>query len=141
MIGDAAGAVENFYGEGLYYGLSSSKLAAEILIDTINNNSSFDKYTKLLKSEILIQTKFSRINSNLFYNNQRFGYHKMVRNKLINYFYAELINGRITQRQCYFYTLGILPISMFAPKLKDKPFEEIGLNIAVQNNLKIKYCL
>ncbi|CAB1058516.1 hypothetical protein D1BOALGB6SA_3272 [Olavius sp. associated proteobacterium Delta 1] len=64
LIGDAAGAVENFYGEGLYYGLSSSKLAAEILIDTINNNSSFDKYTKLLKSEILIQTKFSRINSN-----------------------------------------------------------------------------
>lgn len=127
LIGDSAGAVENFYGEGLYYGLQSSRLAAEEITNAIHNNASLDNFTKRLKSEILVQVKFSRITAHLFYPRQKFGYYKMVRNKLMNYYYAELIHGKISQRKCYFYTMASLPLSVFSGKLLDHDFEEVGL--------------
>lgn len=127
LVGDSAGAVENFYGEGLYYGLKSSKIAAVEISNAIRNNGSLDNYTKRLKSEILVHVKFSKRTAELFYPRQRFGYYKMVRNKLMNYYYAELIHGRITQRKCFYLTMASLPISVFSPKLTDRKFEEVGL--------------
>lgn len=127
LVGDATGTVENFYGEGLYYGFQSSRLAAEEISNSIHNNMSLNNYTKRLKSEILVQVKFSRITAHLFYQRQKFGYYKMVRNKLMNYYYAELIHGKISQRKCYFYTIASLPLSIFAGKLVDHDFTEVGL--------------
>ncbi len=127
LVGDSAGAVENFFGEGIYYGLASSRLAAEVITDTIHRHASLDRYTALLKSQILTQLKFSRITARLFYERQRFGYYTMLRSRLLNRFYAGLINGKITQKQCYFYTLLSLPFSPFTGRLPERDPHEIGL--------------
>lgn len=127
LVGDAAGAIENFYGEGFYYGFQSSLLAAQVLNEAITNNTSLDTYTDRLKSEILIQVKFSRITANSFYTHQRFGYYRMVRNKLMNNIYANLIHGKISQRQAFFYTMLLLPFSPIAGLLKDANFKDVGL--------------
>ena len=127
LIGDIAGAVEDFYGEGFYYGFRSSILAADALKKVITNNASLDNYSKRFKSEILIQIKFSRINARYFYTHQRFGYYKMARNKVLNYIYANLINGIISPRKAFFYTTILLPISFTANKLHDADFKDVGL--------------
>ncbi len=127
LIGDSAGTVENFYGEGIFYGLKSSQIAAEEIKKAIRNNSSIDNYSKRLKSEILVHVKFSKRTAELFYPRQKFGYYNMVRNKLMNYYYAELIHGKINQRKCFYLTMASLPLSIFAKNLQDRDFKEVGL--------------
>jgi len=127
LVGDISGAVENFYGEGLFYGLSSALLASDSLINKIRKNISLDSYTSALKSKILNQIKYSRITSNIFYNNRKFGYYRMVRNKLMNYLFAGLIHGKFSQKKCFYYTALSLPFSFFSKSLKDADFDEIGL--------------
>jgi flavin-dependent dehydrogenase len=127
LVGDAAGSAENLYGQGLYYGFLSSKLAAETLIEFFNNGS-LDSYTKKLKSKVLSQIKFSRLTARHFYNHQRFGYYNMARNKLMNIFYSKLIHGKITQKKALFYTIMALPFSFFFPNFDDCYFSEINQN-------------
>lgn len=124
LVGDAAGAVDNFYGEGLYYGFLSSKLASEVLIECFNNGS-IDSYTKKLKKIILSQIKFSRLIAKLFYNYQRLGYYYLVRNKLMNNFYLKLIHGEATLKNVFFYTVAMFPFSFFYPNLDSLNFSEI----------------
>jgi len=127
LVGDAAGAVEDFYGEGFFYGFQTSLLAADVISKSISNNASLDLYTARLKSDVLIQVKFSRITAHYFYTHQRFGYYQMVRNKLMNSLYANLIHGLISQRQAFFYTLLLLPVSFVTGKVGDSDFKEVGL--------------
>lgn len=127
LIGDTAGAVEDFYGEGFYYGFLSAHLAREVIKKAITENTSLDSYTQRLKSEVLIQVKFSRLTAHYFYTHQRFGYYQMVRNKMMNDIYANLIHGIISQRKAFFYSALLLPLSFFTRKLKDSKYEDVGL--------------
>jgi len=127
LVGDAAGSAENFYGQGLYYGFLSSKLAAETLIESFNNGSLYS-YTKKLKSKVLSQVKFSRIIARYFYNHQGFGYYNMVRNKLMNIFYSKLIHGKIAQKKALFYTIMALPFSFLFPNFEYCNFSEVNRN-------------
>lgn len=124
LVGDASGAVENFFGEGLYYGFLTSKLAAAILIECFNNGS-IDSYSKRFKAEILPQIKVSRVTAKLFYNHQHFGYFNMVRNTLMNIFYAKLIHGEMTHREVLYCTMLALPLRFFLPNLRRRTFDEI----------------
>ena len=131
LAGDISGTVDNFYGEGLFYGLLSGLLASDSLVNKIRKNISLDGYTYALKSKILNQIKYSRITSGIFYNNQKFGYYRMVRNKLINHFFAALVHGKISQKKCFYYTALSLPFSFFSKSLKEVDFGEVGMK---QNN-------
>jgi len=127
LVGDAAGATEHFYGEGLYYGLTSSRLAAEALIECAKGGGSLDRYTETFRKQVALQAKFSRKMAHFFYDRNRFGYFRMGRNRLMNHFFAQLICGGISQRQCYFLTLAALPFSLFSPMLAERPLWEVGL--------------
>lgn len=127
LVGDSAGTAENIFGEGISYGLKSSQLAAEEINNAIRNNGSLDNYSKRLKSEILVQVKYSKKTAEFFYTRQKFGYYNLVQNKLMNRYFAELIHGNISQRKCFYLTMASLPISVFAKKLQKRDFEEIGL--------------
>jgi hypothetical protein len=65
--------------------------------------------------------------ASLFYSHQRFGYYRMVRNRLINGVYANLIHGAATQRQVFCSTFLLLPVSPLAGRLRDAEFADIGL--------------
>jgi geranylgeranyl reductase family protein len=127
LVGDAAGAVENFFGEGLYYGLESGRIAAECIIDAIRNDRPLNLYSSRLKADVLAQVGYSRLTARLFYTHQRFGYTRMVRNKLMNHVYAGLIHGSVSQRRAFFATSALLPLSVFAGSLNDTAFENVGL--------------
>lgn len=127
LVGDATGSAENFFGQGLYYAFLTSKLAVEELIKSLNNPL-LDSYTKKLRSKVLSQISLSRFMARYFYNHQRFGYHNMARNTLINSIYANLIHGRITQKKALIYTLMTMPFFFLSPYFEDIDFSEISRN-------------
>lgn len=127
LVGDAAGTVENFYGEGIFYGLSSSGIAADVLTKALRQYKRIDDYTSILKREIITHVKYSRATAFLFYRYGRFGYYNMVRNKLMNYFYGELIHGNISQRKCFYYSALTLPLSPLSGKVDIAPYNDIGM--------------
>jgi geranylgeranyl reductase family protein len=127
VIGDAAGAVEDFYGEGFYHGFCSSVLAAEILGKATKWNKSLDTYSQRFKSEICVQVKYSRITAHVFYSHQRLGYVAMVKNRIMNRIYTDVLHGMISQRRAFYYTLMLMPFSFVAGSLGNSDFSEVGL--------------
>lgn len=98
LLGDAAGLAESFYGEGIYFALKSSLIAAEAL------DSGFDRpgaraYTHLLKQKLLPDLAYSVLNARLFFSVQKFGFYAMVRNMHVNRYFAELIGGHVGHRE------------------------------------------
>ena len=127
LVGDAAGAVENFFGEGIFYGLLSGKLAAETLGDVFGKRCSLERYDRRLRRAVLSQIRYSRLTARLFYDRQRFGYYHMVRNTLMNRIYAGLIDGSRSHRLCLISTLLGLPLAALAGNLPEADLAEIGL--------------
>jgi len=125
LVGDVTGSAENLFGQGLYYAFLTSQLATETLIGSLNN-ASLDSYTRKLKSKILSQIRVSRVMARHFYHHQCFGYYNMARNKLMNSFYSNLIQGRITQKKALVYTIISLPFFFLSPYFEDIDFSEIN---------------
>jgi flavin-dependent dehydrogenase len=56
LLGDAAGLVDPFLGEGISYAIQSGKIAAECIIDNKTNN-----YNKIIENEITSNLKYARV--------------------------------------------------------------------------------
>jgi flavin-dependent dehydrogenase len=69
LIGDAAGLADPITGEGIYFGLRSGQIAAD-LIDKGLNEGSFilDKYTEAVNNELINDFRYARYVSEFFYN-------------------------------------------------------------------------
>lgn len=69
LIGDAAGLADPITGEGIYSGLRSGQMAAE-LIDKGLNEGPFilDEYTKIVNNELINDFKYAGYVSTFFYN-------------------------------------------------------------------------
>jgi geranylgeranyl reductase family protein len=115
LIGDAAGFAESFYGEGIYFALKSAKVAAKALIKTFNSGESYI-YTEFVKKEMLEDLYYSELNAKLFFPIQKFGYYQMVRNKHVNHYFAELIAGDVSYKECFYKTLLTSPYWLFSEK-------------------------
>ncbi len=115
LIGDAAGFAESFYGEGIYFALKSGKLAAEAIINQ-NSKSLYSTYKKLVSQHLEDDLFYSRLNAQLFFTVQKFGYYYMVKNKFVNHFFAELIGGKVGYKECFYKTLASSPYWIFSSK-------------------------
>ncbi len=115
LIGDAAGFAESFYGEGIYFALKSAKVAAEAMIKTFKSEEIL-VYTKLVKQKMLEDLYYSELNAKLFYPFQKFGYFNMVRNKHVNNYFAEIIAGEVSYKECFYKTLLTAPYWLFSKK-------------------------
>lgn len=108
LVGDAAGFAESFYGEGIYFGLKSARIAGRAI------KESFDRpddrsYTGLLRRELVPDLRYSELNARLFFPFQKFGFYRMVRRRFVNHYFAELITGGVGHRECFYKTLATIP--------------------------------
>jgi geranylgeranyl reductase family protein len=116
LIGDAAGFAESFYGEGIYFALKSAVVASEALMSCFDNNN-YNAYTRHLAKDVLIDLKYSELNAKLFYPRQKFGFYNMVRNEHVNYYFSELIAGKVGHKECFYKTIFTSPYWMFSKKI------------------------
>lgn len=115
LVGDAAGFAESFYGEGIYFALKSGELAANAIKNSEGNRVSV-RYDELVKKQLENDLFYSRLNAQLFFPVQNFGYHQMVRNKYVNHFFSELIGGSVGHKECFYKTLFSSPYWLFSSK-------------------------
>ncbi len=117
LLGDAAGFAESFYGEGIYFALRSSLVAAEAF------SAAFDRpsdraYSHLVETRIQPELTYSAMNARMFFRAQRLAFYRMVRNEHVNDYYAELIAGRVGHRECFYKTILTSPYWLFSRRLR-----------------------
>jgi geranylgeranyl reductase family protein len=68
LVGDAAGLVDPFSGEGIYYAIRSAQLAAGVLRDHLENpqDTSLSKYQALVDQELMLQMQRAKAFARLF---------------------------------------------------------------------------
>ena len=108
LIGDAAGFAEAFYGEGIYYALKSAHIAASALTSSFQHPESLE-YSRRIRAEIQEDLQYADLTSRLFFRAPKFGYYRMVRNARVNQYFAGLITGAVTPRECFYKTLRSVP--------------------------------
>ena len=121
LVGDAAGFAESFYGEGIYFALKSSLAAAEAFTAAFDRPSD-RAYSELVKAQIQPDLTYSEMNARMFFPIQKLGFYRMVRNAHVNYYFAELIAGRVGHKECFYKTILTSPYWTFSPHLA--PYSE-----------------
>ena len=130
LVGDAAGFAESFYGEGIYFALKSARVASEAI------QLAFDRptdhlYTRMVRRQLHFDLRYSEKNARLFYPRQKFGFYHMVRNKRVNSYFAELITGEMSHRECFYKTLVTSPLWLLSNNAgrnaAGQSYEENGL--------------
>jgi geranylgeranyl reductase family protein len=116
LVGDAAGFAEAFYGEGIYFALKSALLLAEAFMDSPHAGAEAS-YSRLVKEKLAPDLFYSDLIARLFYPQQRFGYYRMVRNRHCNYYFGELIGGRVSYKECFYKTLATIPYWMLSERI------------------------
>jgi geranylgeranyl reductase family protein len=117
LIGDAAGFAESFYGEGIYFALKSARIAYEALSKSFELKE-VNIYSNLVKDKMIEDLFYSESNARMFFPVQKFGYFNMVRNKHVSYYFAGLISGDVSYKECFYKTLLTFPYWILSEKLE-----------------------
>lgn len=115
LLGDAAGFAESFFGEGIYFALKSSLLAAEAFASAFDRPSE-RAYSRLVEEKLQHDLTYSERNARMFFPIQKFGFYRMVRNMHVNYYFAELMAGHVGHRECFYKTIFTSPYWLFSKK-------------------------
>ena len=121
LLGDAAGFAESFYGEGIYFALKSSVVAAEALTAGFDRPSD-RAYSELVNAHIQPDLTYSELNARMFFPIQKWGFYWMARNPHVNYYFAELIAGRVGHKECFYKTILTSPYWILSSHLA--PYSE-----------------
>ena len=117
LLGDAAGFAESFYGEGIYFALRSS-LAAAHACSLAFDRPSDRVYTHLIETRIQPELTYSAMNARMFFRANKYGpLFGTARNEHVNDYYAELLAGRVSHRECFYKTILTSPYWLFSRRL------------------------
>jgi len=118
LLGDAAGLAEALFGEGIYFALKSATLAAKAIAeDGLRADS--DRYSRLLRRELLPELRAAARMAQLIYRFPKFAFSHLVLNQKINQDFAGLISGDIGYRECLRKTALNLPRWLLPSKAPD----------------------
>ena len=99
LVGDAAGYVDAFFGEGIAYAIASGNLAAETVIDAYQKDNfsetSLASYHKRCIDSFLPNLKYSYTFSNLFYRYPNLSSRILVNNEPLLNKFIHLATGRM----------------------------------------------
>ena len=94
LVGDAAGIVDPFTAEGIYYALRSGQIAAqEITRACERGDPDLARYTRRINAEINSDFRFAWMLTNVFYRWPRLSYGAFKRSQSIQHAAAEMVVG------------------------------------------------
>jgi flavin-dependent dehydrogenase len=94
LIGDAAGLVDPFLGEGIFYAIKSGKIAAECVI-----NDRICDYNKRIDKEITSNLKYARILAKIVKLSPKRFIKLLSNDKTIAIDWVEIVYGNLTYKQ------------------------------------------
>lgn len=105
LVGDAAGLVDPFTGEGIRMAIKSGRLAAEAII-----SGAHERYPELVDREIGRSQRLGLGLSHLFYGYPEIAWQLAVRNPFASQAFVDLISDRVSYRGVLASFLASLPI-------------------------------
>ena len=116
LLGDAAGLADSIYGEGIYFALKSAHVAAEALAAGFDRPSD-RAYSNLIRVRIQRDLTYSELSARLLFRAPKLAFDRMVRNRHVNDYYAELIAGGVGYAECFYKTILTSPYWMFSSRV------------------------
>jgi geranylgeranyl reductase family protein len=113
VVGDAAGLVDPFLGEGIYYAIWSGKLAARAVADYIKEGKSLHAYTDAVKREIYPELRAAGRIAWIVYHFPRLAFRAGARRPRWFIEYGKVLQGFTTYRQLL--TRGLNPARWLRP--------------------------
>jgi flavin-dependent dehydrogenase len=93
-VGDAAGLIDPFSGEGLYHAMQSGLVAADVISEAlIGNKESLSPYTARMMSEVADEFKSARLFSRMIYGWPQTSYQFLQSRKWMIELYFEILRG------------------------------------------------
>jgi geranylgeranyl reductase family protein len=126
LVGDAAGFVDPWIGEGIYYAMLSGEIAANIIYEADQNGvftkMFLRKYWEICKKVFWKDMKVALYFSRMFHNHLNFSMSLLKRDKTLRNYLFPLISGKISYRQllfkCKMRGLKFLPEYWFTKRYK-----------------------
>lgn len=116
LVGDAAGLVEPFTGEGIYYAIRSAQIAAEEIIRVQTGKSpNFQEYEQRIDDELMPEIVTGQVLSGLFATFPRFSLSLFGHNQEIQGYFCRAIRGEVRLADCGPY-LGVYQIALAAAR-------------------------
>lgn len=104
LLGDAAGLADAVWGEGIYFALRSAQLAARA-IDEAGGAPRAGRYSALLDDEVEGELRWSRRLATLLYGSGRYAFDALARNRVASEWFAGVITGEVSYRDCFLRTV------------------------------------
>jgi geranylgeranyl reductase family protein len=100
LVGDAAGIVDPFTAEGIYYAIRSGQMAAEHVANAFRRGD-FDlsPYTRRINSEINSDFRYAWLAAQVFYRMPRLMYHTVVKNVAAQSAAVNVVEGEWSYRK------------------------------------------
>ena len=118
LLGDAAGLVNPFTGEGIYHALKSARLAAGIIAGQIRNPyPDLSEYSTLVKTEIGPELAAAFRLSRLFYRGAPYYHHLLQRRPELASDFLQLLAGRESYPRFFRRCLGLVLRESLKPLL------------------------
>jgi geranylgeranyl reductase family protein len=102
LVGDAGHLVDPLFGEGIYYAIRSGQLAAESILNQVNNRRcSLADYDVAVRREIYEEFRVAARMASILYSYPRFCHRLMPRYQHIVMLYYDVLRGRETYQTFY----------------------------------------
>jgi geranylgeranyl reductase family protein len=102
LVGDAGHLVDPLFGEGIYYAVRSGQLAAESILNQVNDRRcSLADYEEAVRREIYEEFRVAARMANILYSYPRFCHRLMPRYQHIVLLYYDVLRGRETYQTFY----------------------------------------
>jgi len=102
LAGEAAGLVDPFSGEGIYYAVASSKILSELIINNFDNESYIsENYKNKIKEEILKEFKVASRLAKIIYTFPKLSFQILNEYKHLANYYYHLLSGNVSYQDLY----------------------------------------
>lgn len=102
LVGDAGHLVDPLFGEGIYYAIRSGQLAAESILNQVNDRRrSLGDYEEAVRREIYAEFRVASRMAHIVYSFPRLCHRLLPRYQHIVLFYYDVLRGRETYQTFY----------------------------------------
>lgn len=116
LIGDAACLCESFFGEGIYYSLTSAEIAFRYLQEYFEKPFNNNSYTKEIKKTFSAEIFYSKLLADIFYFNLEKSFYFFIRNDYISKQFAKTLAGKYTYKKLFLSVLSSIPWWLFSKR-------------------------
>jgi flavin-dependent dehydrogenase len=130
LVGDAAGLVDPFTGEGIRFAIHSGRMAAEAILA-----GDPQQYAQRLRRRVQRNHQYARLWTNLFFRAPRFFFEVGVRNPLLSRAMIQMLEDRFGYGRLILYLIGTFPMFLTTKKMNIDNFNREAHPLYRMNDL------